>query len=201
MGAGDDAPVLFVNELQSSLATASISNEYLTDTTINAFTDWLLSQPTRRYAVTADYRGATLGRAFTFNQFYNAASTAVNTTPGKTHQICAATEGLITYDREEGSLIGTNFVISPNPPVPVFRLCGETSVLTFNSPSGASVLAAAVAASNFTSVARDGWARLGTAGSTGIGLPIIGKAFLSAGLSATVNLGGSWEHRYVPTRP
>ena len=36
------------------------------------------------------------------------------------------------YNREEATAVGTSFVISPNPPVPGFRLCGEASILTFN---------------------------------------------------------------------
>lgn len=198
-------PILFVNNLQTALATSSISNEYLTDTTINAFTDWSLSQPTRRYAVVADYRPLTaspvgpIGRAFTRNEFYTNVNTGVNTAAGKTYQICADTQGVVTFDREETQLIGTNFVVSPNPPAPQFRLCGETSVLTFNS-TGPSVLGATVAQANFTAVARDGWARLGTQGSSGRGLPIVGKAFVAAA-TGTFNIGASWEHRYVPTAP
>ena len=199
-GTSDADPITFVTELQRSLATSSVVNEYLTDPSINAFTDWSLSQPTRRYSVVADYRTlpTNIGRAFTANQFYDANSTAVNTAAGKTYQICASTAGILTFDREETQLIGTNFVVSPNPPVQSFRLCGETSVLTFNS-TGASVLGATVAQANFTAVARDGWARLATPGATGIGLPIVGKAFVSAA-TTTFNIGASWEHRYTPTR-
>jgi hypothetical protein len=197
-------PVNGVNLLQAVLATSSVSNEYLTDTTINAFTDWSLSQPTRRYAVVADYRplaaGDPIGMAYSANWYYNAGNTSVNTAAGKTHQICAVTGGVTTFNREEGKLVGTNFVVSPNPPAPTFRLCGETSVLTFNSPTGSSVLGASVAQTNFTAVARDGWARLVLPGSNSLGLPLVGKAFVSATTSA-FNIGASWEHRYTNTAP
>lgn len=197
-------PVFFVLGLQQALATASITNEFLTDTTINAFTDWVFSQPTRRYAVAPDYRplvatpALPLGRAFLSNAFYSSTSTAVSG-----YQICAKTEGVTYWDREEFTAIGNDFVISPNPPAPGFRLCGETSVLTFNS-SGPSVLGAAIARTNFATpsssgTVRDGWATVSTMG-IGNGLPIVGKSF-SAAATGTFNVGGSWEHRYVPTFP
>ena len=194
-------PAFFVRNLQNALATLSVTNEYLTDTTINAFTDWTFSQPTRRYSVAPDYRplsaspAGTLGRAFLSNNYYSAASTAVSG-----FQICATTNGVTFFDREESTAVGNNFVISPNPPAPGFRLCGETSVLTFNS-TGASVLGAEIARTNFTtSTFRDGWAVVATPGAFGLGLPIVGKSF-SAASTGTLNVGGSWEHRYVPTYP
>jgi hypothetical protein len=198
-------PVNFANNLQQSLATASITNEFLTDTTINAFTDWVFSQPTRRYAMAPDYRPLSaspptaLGRAFVTNLFYSLASTAVSG-----YQICAKTDGVTYWDREEFTAIGNSFVISPNPPAPAFSLCGEDSVLTFNS-AGPSVLGASVARTNFptpssSGTVRDGWATVGTSGASGFGLPIVGKSF-SAAATGTFNVGGSWEHRYVPTFP
>ena len=192
--------------LTSALATSSVTNEYLTDTSINAFTDWTFSQPTRRYNVVADYRPlsvpAPIGRAFLSyggggtNIFYNAASTSVSG-----FQICVATAGVTFFDREEFTAVGNNFVISPNPPAPGFRLCGETSVLTFNS-DGASVLGGEIARTNFaTGAVRDGWAVVSTPGTVFLaGLPIVGKSFSSAA-TGSFNLGGSWEHRYTPTFP
>jgi len=190
-------PVIFAAQLQASLGTTSVTNEYLTDPNIGAFTDWVFSQPTRRYSVAPDYRPLSLpaplaiGRAFTLNNYYDAASTAVSG-----FQICANTGGVTYYDREEFTAVGNNFVISPNPPAPGFRLCGETSVLTFNS-AGPSVLGAEIARTNFTTgTVRDGWAVVATPGSLGAGLPIVGKAF-SAASTGALNVGGSWEHRYT----
>ena len=92
-------------------------------------------------------------------------------------------------------------MISPNPPVAAFALCGETSVLSFNSTAAAGtspVLNASVAYTNFKTGAGfvDGWAYAGTPGLTtsgaggvgtlattnanGNGLPVLGKAFLRA---------------------
>jgi hypothetical protein len=198
-------PFNFVTALQNQLATNSITTEFLTDPPIHAFTDWTFSSPTRRYAVAADYRGLTASpatpvlRAFdAVNPFWQAANTSVSG-----FQICTNTAagGVTFLNREELTQVGSSFVISPNPPAPTFRLCGEVSVLTFNAPSGASVLGAEIAKTLFdTGTVRDGWATVGTPGATAAGLPIVGKSF-SAASAGTLNVGGSWEHRYVPTFP
>ena len=142
-----------------ALATSSISNEFLTDTTINAATDWVFSSPVRRYNVVADYRplvaspAGPIGRAYLttlgggLNDFYTNASTSV-----LGFQICVNTEGVSNFDREENSGAGTSFVISPNPPAATFRLCGEVSTMTFNAPTGASVLGSEIAKTNFNPV-------------------------------------------------
>jgi hypothetical protein len=192
--------VTYITNLQIPLAQFGVINEYLTDPNIGAFTDWVFSQPTRRYNVAPDYRplssGGALGRAFLAgNAFYSAASTTVSG-----FQICAGTNGVTYWDREETTAVGTSFVISPNPPAPSFRLCGETSVLTFNS-TGPSVLGAEIARTNFsTGSIRDGWASVATPGAFGFGLPVVGKAY-SAASTGSLNVGGSWEHRYFPLVP
>lgn len=203
-------PINYLVNLQIPLATTAVMNEYLTDPSINAFTDWTFSQPTRRYGVAPDYRplstGGTIGRAFSVfgmgalaHPFYNAANTSVSG-----FQICVQTSGVTFFDREENTAVGTSFVISPNPPAPSFRLCGETSVLTFNS-TGASVLGAEIARTNFsTGTFRDGWAVVGLPGAIGAGIPVVGKSFVNASTGNTagaLNVGGSWEHRYLPLEP
>ncbi len=219
LGVNADRPRLQAEVLTRRLATLNVINEYITDPGIGAFTDWVFSMPTRRYSVALDYRPAAPApfvRAFTRFQgrdYFNATNTTVNG-----GQLCVNTAGLTYYDREETTQVGNNFVISPNPPAAGFRLCGEVSVLTFNAPSGQSVLGGEIARTDFgTGTIRDGWANVSTPGlNTGVGnfplelgnvnppgghgLPIIGKAFTRAGNgSVSANFGASWEHRY--TRP
>ena len=173
--------------------------------------------PTRRYSVALDYRAvapAPFTMAYTRfdgRDYFTAANTSVNS-----NQICVSTSGLTYYDREETTLVGNNFVISPNPPAAGFRLCGEVSVLTFNAPGGQSVLGAEIARTDFsTGTIRDGWANVATPGvftgnglfpadfgvvgvAGGHGLPIIGRAFTRAGNgTVSANFGAAWEHRYV----
>jgi hypothetical protein len=220
------SPLAQAEALSRSLATVNVINEYIGDPVITANTDWVFSMPTRRYSVALDYRplsaspAAAAARVFSRfpnRDYFMAANTAVVNT-----QICTTTAGVTFYNREEGTAVGTSFVISPNPPAAAFRLCGEDSVLTFNATAGASVLGAEVAVTNFnTGVFKDGWANVGTPGvatgtnaalpagfdPAGNGLPIVGKAFVrasnpavSAGIAA--NFGASWEHRYVrPVNP
>ena len=105
---------------------------------------------------------------------------------------------------------------SPNPPALTFSLCGEANVLTFNAPFGQSVLGAEISSANVTvpNAVTVGWAQVNTPGLTtglgvglnapsagGNGLPILGKAYVTARNNAvlagfTTNFGGSWEHRY-----
>ncbi len=206
-------PLSRAGDITGQLATKNIINEYLTDSTIGAFTDWVFSMPTRRYSVALDYRPvapapfvmaySNLGTSLTNPRDY---FTAANTTVVG-GQICTATSGLVYYDREETTLVGNNFVISPNPPAAGFRLCGEVSVLTFNAPGGQSVLGAEIARTDFaTGTIRDGWTNVSMPGlttgnsglATGNGLPIIGGAFVRAGNgSVSANFGAVWKHRYV----
>jgi hypothetical protein len=214
------APIIQAENLSRALATTAVMNEYLGDTSINANTDWVFSMPTRRYSVALDYRPMPAlppTRAFTefgSRDFFIRSNTSVNVALA---QICTTTTGVTFFNREEGTAQGTSFVISPNPPVAAFALCGETSVLSFNSTpavAGVSpVLGATVAYTNFTTGAGfvDGWAIAGTPGPTtmgggsnpspnvnGNGLPIVGKAFLRAAPGAGVGFfGASWEHRYL----
>lgn len=223
-------PVAQAYSLTRAIATVNVINEYLTETAIGAFTDWVFSSPTRRYSVALDYRPAAplpFVRAYTNmgqlsvlqapvplvptaggRDYFTNANTSLSASG---FQICTTTSGVTFYDREETTLVGNNFVISPNPPAAGFRLCGETSVLTFNAPGGQSVLGAEIARTDFaTTPFRDGWANIGTAGvGTGVagiaanGLPILGKAYTRAGNgTVSANFGGAWEHRYIrPATP
>lgn len=82
--------------------------------------------------------------------------------------------------------------------VTVTRFCGETSVLSF----GASVLGAQVATQSTTSAYVNGWGTVNTANG-GVGLPILGSAFIKAvngaatpGVSGTYGI--SFSHRFTP---
>lgn len=220
-------PLAQAEALTRSLAVVNVINEYITDPAISASTDWVFSLPTRRYSVAVDYRPATAAavtnaqRAFSkfINRDYFDATNspiALSAATGMP-QICVTTTGTTFFNREEGTQVGTTFVISPNPPAAQFSLCGEANVLTFNAVNGASVLGAQISAANTTTPSgfTDGWTQINTPGlGTGAapsvggnGLPILGKAYVratnsavSAGIAA--NFGGSWEHRYQrPTTP
>lgn len=200
--------------LTTALATSAVSNEFITG---NGFsTDWILSQPTRRYHVAVDYsaQGAarrlfrtTAGLTSTTvgTTYYTADATPANTTANTNlnsandiagvaanNVVCVVPGTLRGYNREE--LTKTTFVISP---ATALTLCGEVSVLSFNN-TGDSVVGGVLTRSNLNTGTgmNEGWFRVNTpaALSTNIGLPIIGYA---ASKVSGANLGGAWTHRTV----
>ncbi len=222
-------PLAQAENLTRSLAVVNVINEFITDPVIAANTDWVLSLPTRRYSVALDYRVNPVTNAqrayskFPNRDYFDATNTpvALSVATGMP-QICVNTQSTVYFDREESTFVGSSFVISPNPPAAVFSLCGEANVLTFNSPFGASVLGAEISSANapVPNNVTVGWAIINTPGLlTGLGagfnapspggngLPILGKAYVTAKNNAvlagfTTNFGGSYEHRYQrPTAP
>ena len=181
-GALGATPAAQANELAQSLAVRSVTNEYLTDKSVNFATDWVFSMPTRRYAVAYNYAANSLASNPAVSQHFTAANVTVNTTKG---QLCVGTGNMRAYDREENTR--TTFVISPDTAV---NFCGETSVLSFNN-AAYSVLGAKIAQQNIETKFADGWFTINTPG-VGNGLPVIGFA---AAKTQGTNLGGTWMHR------
>ncbi len=190
-------PIAQAGLLSTAIATKAVINEFLTDTTIAAGTDWVFSMPTRRYAVAFNYAGTTSATKLAVNTTASTFFTSTNVSVSG-NQLCVKTDGLTYRNREEVKNIATSFVISPNPPQLAFNLCGETSVLSFNGSAATAVLSASVANTAVTTAGiADGWAQVGTSG-LGSGLPILGKSFVRAAPGAGVGFfGASWEHRYT----
>jgi len=211
------------NLVSAALAVNNIVNEYLTDTSINASTDWSFSQPTRRYAVARNYQAqgeASLvfaGEVATnppavasdyYRRLLTPAGVPVaggNTRLGNGNGrfadlICTFTspegvEGITNFDREEQTVRG--FLISPGSPR--LPLCGETAVLSFNAGGEAapSVLGSTIARLDNETGYRDGWTEISTTG-IGFGLPVLGHAFLRATgpvlPGGRTNFGITYEH-------
>lgn len=118
-----------------------------------------------------------------------------NVTSNANWQICVDAGNARGYDREERSK--TTFVISPDMGL---RFCGETSVLSFNSPTSA-VLGSQIATQQIQTSFAEGWFTLNTPGAADnpngvrIGLPVVGFAAAKANAG---NLGGTWVHRTAP---
>ena len=187
--------------LANALATTHVTNEFLTGGAAQFATDWVLSMPTRRYAVALDYAAIPgFGRLINnvgVNTHFNIAgatpNTALNATGTRACVVPGAT--MSGFDHEENTSAG--FSISPSP---VLELCGETTVLSWNNAGAAAsrVLSAGLAYQNVNPTdgvgnpIASGWARMGLAGSTGAGIPVIGFA---ASKAQGANLGGTWNHR------
>ena len=201
----DKYPLQQAAELTAALAVKSVSNQYATDDSISAKTDWVFSLPTRRYSVAANYAiladsNNTKGYAHEnyrlFSDltpfvtasantwFYPKSKTAAsNTTVDTNGNICVSVKGQTFYDREENTQIVTNgSVFSPAKPGAgaKFSLCGEVSVLAFKD-AGVSVLGASANIARQTAASSviytNGWGVLDTSNGTA-GLPILGASFI-----------------------
>ncbi|UXC16660.1 cell surface protein [Comamonas squillarum] len=188
--------------LTQAVANNGVSNQFATDTLIQAKTDWVLSMPTRRYSVGANYAEATnSGKYRVFNtgvvavdnttNFFDAASTSVDADGN----ICVNTTSNVFYDREESS-VRNGAVISPGT-AKVIRLCGEVNVLAFKD-TGTSVLGASVARQTAAVAYENGWGQVNYTRA----LPVVGSSFIKLtnsggaanGFSGTYGI--TWPHRF-----
>jgi len=208
----------------SLLAVQAVANEYVTTDGIAAVTDWLFSQPTRRYHVAVDYKGLTgtavpVFRPVNASAYYPSANitmlnrqACLNNTkaPGSTVVSFADPGAAVAFDvgglfdREESTpgLADNPFVPSPNTPetTKTTYLCGEANVFSINAGgvTDASALSAAVARGDLTftdATFTDGWASWGM-GNTDVGIPVLGAAFVRASNGA-VNYGFAFPHKTV----
>jgi len=206
-----------VQTLTEAIATTAVMNEYVTDSSISAATDWVFSMPTRRYAAAVDYTSvadATKPEAVYANATAAVPGAGVGNyfLPANTklsgNQLCVTgiTYALTTFDREENAPGSPDdVVVSPATPGAPAMFCGEASVISFNngSTTQSGVLSASVALKDLDSPFVDGWAKLVTPSATGtFGLPILGQSFVSAihpsvAPGTSGNFGLSSGHRFV----
>jgi len=204
--------------LTALLAKSSVTNSYLTNSALNAATDWVFSMPTRRYhtAYAYSYAGATgngqiytdysnagtianatVGGVATAYRFFGPNNTSVSSTNGL--QICTKLATSVTaFGREEqvAAVSNPGFVVSPGTVAAsaTLSLCGETSVLSFGKASA--LLSATVANTIYPAAslpAVDGWVAFGTnSGATNVvgTLPILGFAAQKA-VNSAVSAGVS----------
>ena len=174
--------------VSGAIATRRVINEYLTDSTISAATDWVFSSPTRRYAVAMDYANKdALGNTvfaplFTDSGTFGATGqtvastfyTAANVTKGtgtEASLLCVqpSTGSFSSFDRSEQQPAPGGVVFSPASVAPGVQFCGETSVLSFNAggAAAASVLGATIARKDVDATYSAGWATIPTDGLNG----------------------------------
>lgn len=198
------SPEAQASRLTQAVANNGVSNQFALDTLIAAKTDWVLSMPTRRYSVGADYTKETTDPKYrVFNEdvldlsnarYFTEANTYVNTANGL---ICANTSGYTFWDREETSK-RNGAVISPST-LKGLDFCGEVNVLSFNDAAGTSVLGASVARTNVQVGYENGWGAI----SYTKALPVVGSSFIKLmnsggaanGFSGTYGI--TWPHRFA----
>lgn len=178
-GAPDDQLEL----VQAALETASVNVEYVTDESIDASTDVVITQPVRRFFYDYDTTGDTYEVVYgDFEAEFDIegrAATVYADLNGETNRVNV--EAATFFDREEQTPTNpSSIVISPNPPSAAarFSLKGEVSVLSFNN-NGNDVtgsLNASLTINDYTTPYADGWANLSTTsrGTDGGALPVIG---------------------------
>lgn len=207
------APITSAAKLMAAVATASVMNEFYNNVAeYGGKTDWVFSMPLRRYQAAMDYRRGDKavhipgydGRVFTISsdateQYFSATNTGLDAAGGS--KICVATAGVTQYDREEGT-VTSGFVISPGTATSI-RFCGEVSVVSIGGTATPQtpVLGSRVAGISISSNYKEGWMRIATPGLDNKGLPILGKAYMSARNGAAAegiaaNYGLSFQHRY-----
>lgn len=163
-------PVDQANAISDALAKPNVVNEYVATAAgapVPFTTDWVVSQPTRRYHAVVNYAGTTPATQLletTGSNYYTDLSVR-NTEYGL--QACRSFS-LGSYDREEGAKASSGG-FSPGT---TFPYCGEVFVAQFGAESA---LKAAVTVRNVNSVlaGQAGWASLRTGNG---GLPIVGYA-------------------------
>ncbi|MDO5290846.1 MAG: cell surface protein [Pseudomonadota bacterium] len=209
-GAGPNAPVGQAAALSAALSKGRVMNDYVVnaaDSTVPMSTDWVVSQPTRRYHAAVDYTGSgrilwntntasaatangdvvTTAPASTDN-VYGALSLKARSTTNGTPAIACLGGSLSSTDREEARG-GASF--SPGSPL---TFCGEVFTLSFRNKS--SVLNAAITNTVASGVTYDqGWASLTLGNSAS--LPVVGFAATSAVNNSTNgNFGLTMPHRW-----
>lgn len=197
------------DQTTAQLAVTSVKNQFETSVGIAAVTDWLFSQPTRRYHVAVDYNGTGTAAAVyrelsgpgtdaTGTDYYNAGNTGLYS-----RQVCLDTTfgpgRNSLFDREETTpgVTDSPFVPSPNLPeqAEILLLCGEANVVSINADgvSAPSALAASVARGDISTDYTSGWASWDL-NNAAFGLPVLGASFMRAA-NGPVNYGFAFPHK------
>ena len=190
-------------ELNLTLRKNAIYNDYVaTGATaeVPMETDWVVSQPTRRYHAAVNYGTAASGAVIEWTTATGSAKTpetgnpyaslTINRTLAQGPQSCLSVS-FSSADREEKfQTAGGGF--SPGVTSPY---CGEVFTVSFN---GTSVLQAALTNRQVAPVGEAGWARLQVA--DGLHVPVVGFAATSIQNQAIGgNYGMTLPHRWYGT--
>ena len=188
LGAG--VPEAQATTLSTALSHTKVLNDYVANgagAAVPMATDWVVSQPTRRYFASMNYATSAATAAIVTNPVagnpYAGILTKAVTANGP--QACMLV-GFGSNDREERvNVTGGSF--SPGASSPT---CGEVFVVQFGASS---VLQAAVTTRQVTPVGTEGWAQLTLPGR----LPVDGFAATSLVNNSTgVHYGWTLPHRY-----
>jgi hypothetical protein len=208
-----------IHATSRALAVSSFANEFVLDPSIAARTDWVWTLPTRRYNAAINYADPNYGLRYsnwtTDDQGTPLTGTANYFTPQNNWLSSADTgclsglvlesndlqgsgrrSGGVFSDTEGGLQVRwtTSFVPAPMPPT----ICGSTGVLGFralNDIADKSIFGSIwtlFSTAHFDGL-KGGWARIGTPGLAGNGLPFIGFAAMELfNSAATPGFAGTY---------
>lgn len=199
--------------LSTAISRAAFYNEYAAGGI--ATTDWVVSQPTRRYFAAMDYADAHSQSANTVptivwnaNMNDHAISTTDSAPSIVNNRYAGLTKiagaygsqachlfGITTWDREEVEArvtVGGGF----SPGVAVRDpMCGEVFTLSFNGQ--ASFLNAKITNRNMNAVGAEGWGRMTPPTASNVRLPLVGYSAISMSNNSTgASFGWTLPHRW-----
>jgi hypothetical protein len=185
-------------DLSKLLAASEVRNQFATEESISAKTDWLMSMPLRRYSVGYDYnQTAELARVFSVvpaagsnSQFFDSGNTTVD---GNSHQVCQRYDVNQHFGYSRDGEFPETVLTTLVTLVPV---CGAAHVMSFGSQS---VFGATVAQRQVRPAYVNGWANFRYSGQNPSGLPVMGASFIkltnpNAGPGVAANYGIQWPH-------
>lgn len=193
------------DELTAALAKKTVINEFVSTAdgaSVPGNTDWVVSQPTRRYQVAYDYAAkARVFNSVVGSAYYSTANTSVSkrSAGGLDLGSFICLKGTFSgSDREEGG-IDSNVNFSPAPAAAAY--CGEVFTMSFNRASSQ------VLSAGLTNVPVNmliggkapeaGWATFKPADLAGRGLPMAGFAAISLlNAEQSGNYGYTFGHRW-----
>jgi len=172
-GVQSGVAVTGADSVSATMMQASISNDYVLESDINAGTDWVVTFPTKRFYV---------NQTPALEPFTNDWSSVTST--------ACETFGIEYWNREEATPVNpidpNDF--SPLPPageIPTFSFCYEANVLTFNDSNVLGASARTGVNLNLEDGFENGWARVDFTGEGRVlstlddefaGLPVVGFA-------------------------
>ena len=203
-------PLAQADLLSAVLAKPSIVNDYAAagdGAAVPMETDWVVSQPTRRYHAAMDYSTSSTAAAVLFNVDMTDSASAVSTA-ATNNRYAALTKSVTTMgpmacltgtlgaaDREEGTPAGISADFSPGT-ITTAQFCGEVFTLSF-ARATSQVMQAQVANTGTGALpGATGWARLALGGGSPT-LPIVGFAATSIkNANSRGNFGLTLPHRW-----
>ncbi|XVJ68936.1 MAG: surface layer protein NpdA [Rhizobacter sp.] len=185
-------------DLTRMLAAPEVRNQYATDVSISAQTDWLMSMPMRRYSVGYDYSHPSIAaRVFSVvpaaasnSQFFDSSNTTVDASG---LQVCQLYNSNQHFGFSRDGLSPEEPLTAVVTDVPV---CGVAHVMSFGAQSA---LSASVAQRTVKAAYVNGWANFRYSNTRASGLPVMGASFIklsnpNASPGVAANYGIAWPH-------